>query len=329
MVDGACQPARPNFISAQELRTCGAVDPIMKLAHPRTSAMALNLGVIYLYVPKAASSSNRMYVERVLNGSASVPWPEAVATVRQSRPADSAAVTLTFTRDPAARFVSAVGTILHRYNFSELKLDPNSKLLTPAKKRESQLEACFRPEWALPAPDDPRTVSPAWVTLRAQNILCALSHAESHGLAWDEHVSPQVSYYGIPSNKGGPVAFPSSVLAAPLGTSDADYAAAIDRGWALAVRKASPGRVSVDLPSFASVGHGLTNAHEGSSTKVKKVSAEEEAAHEAAREAAVWQALERSHFGRRISALYKIDYTCLGLCPRAAATPPRRLSLWD
>ena len=113
----ACEPAPARFVTAAQLHACGAVEPILALSHVRGTATAMSVGVVYLYVPKAASSANRMYIEQVLNGSAAGRWSQALAAIQE---AQSAAVTLTFTRDPAARFMSAVGTILHRYNFSEV-----------------------------------------------------------------------------------------------------------------------------------------------------------------------------------------------------------------
>ena len=99
----------------------------------------------------------------------------------------------------------------------------------------------------------------------------------------------------------------------------------------MAVRKANPGRTATPLPSFASLAHGMTNAHEGSAAV--RMSAEEVAAREAAREGALWATLELWDFERRITKLYRADYACLGLCARGASSPSslatnRRLSPW-
>lgn len=130
-------------------------------------------GLIVLSVPKVASSSCRNYTD-LLGGLRSVRWGD-VAT--------NGTLTFALTRDPLERFVSASGTLWHRTSGD--KWDTKGvKILKSCRSENAEFAKM-------------KSVGKYSYASAANLARCYLNKTEMHGVWWNHHVAPQISYYAV------------------------------------------------------------------------------------------------------------------------------------
>jgi len=290
------------------IEACQGAGAVARRQGPRKVAWDERVGgLMYLLVPKSGSSTSRRYME-VLSGAhdgqqpATTDWKEASQRLFQ---AFGTATTLTFVRDPAARFLSAVTTVLLRGNATQFT--PSFIEAPDAVVQRLLRERCLHSErQAVPLRQS--------AARRAANVLCVLGECERRGPYWNEHLVPQIAYYAQPSvtASDSPTTWqPSPVHAAQFPEGEAGLPAML-RGWKEAVQRAgqnsTPGLAwSGSVPHLPAFHASAYNNH--TDLALATVADSHEAAGAAVEE--VWQILRNSRFEERIRNLYDADYRCL------------------
>jgi len=135
--------------------------------------------LLFLYVPKVASSSGRAYAKKLDNASIeAISWNEAIQKKKETK-----TITFSLTRDPLERFVSASGTLAHRTRGDAW----DTKGLKLVKECVSRSQ-----EFALN-----KKIGKYSYAAAAQHARCSLAMAEENGLFWNHHLAPQLSYYAV------------------------------------------------------------------------------------------------------------------------------------
>ncbi len=203
---GTCAPL---VVNGTWLQRCGGAEEVSawKSRHPfDLAAIGGTTGLIYLQIPKAGSSSSRAVIDRLIHSTlprnfscpggycAYVSWSHALTTAGSASERSDArgrgrlTLTLTFSRDPVARFASAVGTILHRLNLTASAPHPSGAI--HPRSLHPDLFGCLSSERVR------LRGARAQLERRMRNLLCMLRHTERHGPYWDQHVAPQVAFLG-------------------------------------------------------------------------------------------------------------------------------------
>ena len=335
--------AAPVIVQAQRHLDHGAMPPAQQSNQRRVAALtcaecvpwrcvtglasvARDSSEVYLYVPKAASTTNKILLLR--HGAvemASTTWAQAVEMARWPHGRGfsqnaSAAVTLTFTRDPVARFVSAVAEVALRANWSfreehRARWNHVPRELASCVGQGSMLTSIecairYSEVRTLCATSSraPRAHIPGspWTRPAAHRALCSplLSSCSSaapllllaglsllpqeHNTWWNVHIAPQVAYFARPvfggNDSTATIAQPQPVLALPMDEGND----AIARGWRLAAQLLPPSGVASALAEHADR---LPKANAGNAAK---------------------PALDAA-LTRRLCSLYRLDYLCLRL----------------
>lgn len=270
------------------LATCGAHPYILQRHTHDLTAVSRDAHMIYLYVPKCASTSSKSFMKSYFGDDVKekVHWADALelASEKGSQPC----VTLTFTRDPVERLISAVAEVRER---ARAQIDiVREALLTPAQEalRLAQIELLSALERL-----------PISVSSLTQQLELVLSFSEAHGTFWNEHFMPQVAFYG--NAVWYRVVQPQPVFAFPLGADDA-----VGRGWRAALTRLVAARGGVRTRFNASAMP--REIHANPSLILEG---------ESANDSFLRYVHQNATLLRRICHLYHIDYACLRL-PRPA-----------
>lgn len=239
-------------------------------------------GVVFLYVPKVASSTSREYAAAL--GGTATTWPAALAE-------SPAATTFALTRDPLERFLSALGTLAHRSRGDGWSANAAAGRCGNATAKAFAGTAVGR--YSYPH--------------AAELARCVLERAEAAGPYFNHHLAPQVSYYVVPAAAAGDggnvsaapfagVRSPAPVRAFPMlraeGTSN------VQAAWDAAADNRGPR--SPPLPASA------RNVQEGRFKPLNYTRL---------------LAKLGPHFARRTCRLYEDDYACLRLPAPDACRP--------